>query len=379
MMRSTDLLVPRDAAAMRENNFDAIRLLMALLVVWSHCFALWLGTEDGEPISRLFGGVYNAGNIGVLAFFTISGFLITLSYERAKSPVQYLTKRVSRIYPGYLVAVTLSSLVVVPLISGWRWSDLTVGDAQGMVSNLLLRNFIVAADRMPAVNGALWSIPFEFWCYIGVLGLGLTGLIKWRWSYVIAAGGVMLVRIWLDATGRRPGGGMIELIIGYPYFWFNVAPPFLLGGAIYLNRDRLPRNAMVFALMLVATILASHLPIADPWRHIITQIMLPPTLAYGILLLAFSRTVRLPDAARFGDFSYGCYLYGFPIQRLIEHYGRGSIGFGTYIALSLTLSLVAGATSWYAVERWFLPRLRRQPDRAKIGPPLREEATVVAP
>lgn len=352
---------------------------MALLVVWSHCFALWLGTEDGEPISRLFGGVYNAGNIGVLAFFTISGFLITLSYERTKSPLQFLKKRVARIYPGYLVSVTVSSLVFVPLISDWRWSDLTVGDIQGMLSNLLLRNFIVGADRLPAVNGALWSIPFEFWCYIGVMGLGLTGLIKRRWSYAIAAAGVMLVRVWLDATGRRPGGGLIESIIGFPYFWFNVAPPFLLGGAVYLNRDRLPRNAIVFALMLVATILASHLPIADPWRSIVTRTMLPPTLTYGVLLPAFSRTVRLPDVARFGDFSYGCYLYGFPIQRLLEHYGRGSISFSTYIVLSLTLSLLAGSVSWYAVERWFLPRLRRQPDRVKVGPALREEATVVAP
>lgn len=379
MTRSADLLVPRDAAALRANNFDAIRLVMALLVVWSHCFALWLGSEAGEPLSLLLGGVYNAGNIGVLAFFTISGFLITLSYERASSPFSYLKKRVARIYPGYLVAVTLCSLVVVPLVSDWRWSDINAADLRGFASNLLLRNYIVASDRTPPINGALWSIPYEFWCYIAVLGFGLTGLLRRRWSYPVAAAGIMLVRVWLDATGRHPDGGWLSPIIGYAYFWFNVAPPFLLGGAIYLHRDRLPRSGTVAGGLVAATIVAAHLPIADPWRSIVTNLVMVPTLAYGIIFLAFSPTIRLPDAARFGDVSYGCYLYGFPIQRLLEHHGRASFGFATYILLSLTLSLLAGAVSWHAVERWFLPRLRRHAVRAKIGAPLREEATVVAP
>ena len=73
------LLVPADEATLRRNNFDAIRLSMSLLVVWSHSFALWLGSESSEPVSLLMAGTYNSGNLGVLAFFAISGFLITLS------------------------------------------------------------------------------------------------------------------------------------------------------------------------------------------------------------------------------------------------------------------------------------------------------------
>ena len=57
------------------NNFDAIRLAMALLVVWSHSFQLHLGTDRGEWVNRLTGGLYSGGAIAVMVFFTISGFL----------------------------------------------------------------------------------------------------------------------------------------------------------------------------------------------------------------------------------------------------------------------------------------------------------------
>lgn len=98
------MLIPADADAMRRNNFDAIRLAMALLVIWSHCFAIYYGSEANEPISRLMGGHYNAGNVGVWVFFIISGFLITHSYVRSPDLLAYLRRRVARIHPGFIVA-----------------------------------------------------------------------------------------------------------------------------------------------------------------------------------------------------------------------------------------------------------------------------------
>src|SRR4051794_23283701 len=108
-------LIPlRETSAPERNNFDAIRLSMALLVVWSHSFGIHLGSEDTEWISRLLNGRYNAGNIGVMAFFVISGFLIMQSWERSRSARSYFEKRVRRIYPGYLVATTICAFLVAP-------------------------------------------------------------------------------------------------------------------------------------------------------------------------------------------------------------------------------------------------------------------------
>jgi len=375
------LLIPVDEQAQRNNNFDAIRLAMAVLVVWSHSFALWYQSEANEWISLTMAGTYNAGNLGVLAFFAISGFLITASWQRSRSWKSYLKRRVARIYPGYLVAVTLCSLVVVPAFSSRAFGDLRGAEILGLASNLLLKNYIIASDAFGggAVNGSLWSIPYEFWCYLGVMALGLTGLLRRRASYLVIAAGVMAVRVWLDMTGRHPDGGSLKAIIGVAYFWFNVLPPFVLGGAAYIWRDKLVRSGWLALALVAATLAAAHLPLADPLRLVLTRLMLPPTLVYGVLYLAFEPRLRASNAARYGDFSYGTYLYAFPVQQMLVVLLRGVVPFPVFVIAAMLCSVAAGVTSWYLVERWFLPRVRGGPRHDKRGEPLAAETALVAP
>ena len=158
---------------------------MAVLVVWSHSFALHEGSEKNEPLSLLLNGVYNSGNISVMAFFVISGFLVTKSFVSSRSLWRFMGRRVRRIYPGYLVATSICAFVIVPLFSSIR--DLSVLEiTKTLGGNLLLRNYFppsnaFTANPVPnAVNGSLWSIPFEFWCYIGVAALGIVGLLGRR-------------------------------------------------------------------------------------------------------------------------------------------------------------------------------------------------------
>ena len=110
-------LVPQNSTSRARNNFDAIRLAMALLVVWSHSFAIYMASEDREPISLLTNGLYNAGNVGVLVFFIISGFLICQSYNQRKTVRRYFERRVRRIYPGYVIATVVCAFVVIPVFS----------------------------------------------------------------------------------------------------------------------------------------------------------------------------------------------------------------------------------------------------------------------
>lgn len=374
--KAMPLLVPPPSAA-RANNFNTLRLAMALLVVWSHSFALWFGTEAGEPISRLFDGVYNAGNIGVLTFFTISGFLISLSYQRSPTILSYLGKRVARIHPGYMVATTLCSLVVVPLLSDRLFGYVSADELAGMASNLLLRNYIVPAPGFDgAINGSLWSIPFEFWCYLGVIGLFELGLFRRPILLPLLTLAVMLTRSWLDVTGRRPYGGIIGDIIGMEYFWFKVLPPFLVGATVLAYRDHLPRlKSLAIGLPLV-TVLSAWIPLTDNWHGLVTNLLLPPTLGYLIFFVAFHPRIQLGDAARFGDFSYGCYLYAFPVQQLLHAAFRyeGIQAFPLYLGASVAASLIAGVLSWYLVERWFEAKRLRRHRR-----PLDEESLLAAP
>lgn len=344
-------LIPTSHTELRANHFNTIRLAVALLVVWSHSFAIYYGTEDFEPISLILDGKYNAGNIGVRVFFAISGFLIFQSWERSSNAKSYFSKRVRRIFPGYLVAIALCSFVIVPLYSSVGYGGMTFEVAgEWLWKNLLLRNYIppsdaFAANPIQAVNGALWSISFEFWCYIGVAALGFSGLIRHRWFVLAALVALMIVKAWLDATGRKPGGGLIGDIIGWPYLWLSMAPSFLTGVAALKFGSHIPRSRWILLALTTALIVSTHAS-----TRMAFDLIFIPWLGYAVFYVAFI-AAALPDAAKHGDISYGTYLYGFPIQQMLV--ASLALSFPAFIAASVALSLIAGALSWMIVERYF--------------------------
>jgi peptidoglycan/LPS O-acetylase OafA/YrhL len=343
---------------LKRNNFDTIRLSMAVLVVWSHSFALYYGSEDSEPVSILMHGTYNSGNLAVLVFFVISGFLICHSYLHCKSLLQFLTRRVRRIYPGYMAATLLGAFMIVPLFSSHMLKDFSTAEISKSVGlNLLLQNYVPPSDVFGrgVVNGSLWSIPYEFWCYLGLAMLGLTSLLSKRAVCVAIAIITMTVRFWLDLTGRKPGGGLIELIIGWPYTWFIVLPCFMFGAVAYLYRDALPRSRSILIATLVLLVVVANLPMVPLYTKLMTDLLFPPIIAYATFYIAFSQHIKMHDTARWGDFSYGTYLYAFPIQLILMASLGKTIAFPVYIALSVVMALAAGIVSWHLVERWFLP------------------------
>src|SRR6185295_11460845 len=122
----------------------------------------------------------------------ISGFLVTQSFVTSKSLTRFMARRIRRIYPGYLVATSICAFIVIPFFSSVR--DTSALEAiKTIAANLLLRNYFPPSNAFTAnpapnvVNGSLWSIPYEFWCYIGVASLGIVGLLSRRW---LLAGGV---------------------------------------------------------------------------------------------------------------------------------------------------------------------------------------------
>jgi peptidoglycan/LPS O-acetylase OafA/YrhL len=351
------------------NNFDAIRMAMALLVVWSHSFALYLGSEDSEPISRLMGGIVNAGNVAVYVFFIVSGFLIAHSFERSGSPWSYLRKRVARIYPGYLAATSLCAFVLLPLYAGTHYTPWTA--AKTLWMNLLLKGWFVEPgpfvhNPVDAINGALWSIPFEFWCYLGVLALGVLGLLKAGRRILIAAAllAVIALHVWADATGRRPGGGIIEAVFGWPYQWLKVLPCFLAGTVAYLYRDELFKSTWIALCGVLALIISSHLP--GKSALLAVDVFLPLSLAYATFYLAFSGPIF--PVSRYGDFSYGTYLYGYPCQQLLFAIFGTALSHPAYVILSVVVSLTAGVLSWFGVERWFLRRQKGRVSKQDARP-----------
>jgi peptidoglycan/LPS O-acetylase OafA/YrhL len=341
------------------NNFDAIRLMMALAVIWSHSFALALPQgETVEPISILTNGHYNAGNIAVMVFFGISGFLICESRLKSKSLKSFLQKRVRRIYPGYMVATTIGAFVVVPLFStAYDLSLIQIAKTFGQ--NLLLQNYaapstVFARNYSTAVNGSLWSIPFEFWCYLGIAVLGIAGLLRKKWAVTTIIVSCMAARAAFDILDRKPGLGIVGQIFGWPYLWVFVLPCFLMGTLFFLLKHKIPRHPLILIGLIGLLLLLCHFPVSDKFQRVSSQLIFPLTITYSTFYFAFTDRIKLRHAAAKGDFSYGTYLYAYPIQQMLI--SPFIFPFPIIVLLSIILSLGASYLSWHLVEKWFLTR-----------------------
>jgi peptidoglycan/LPS O-acetylase OafA/YrhL len=341
------------------NNFDAIRLMMALGVIWSHSFALALPQgETVEPISILTNGHYNAGNIAVMVFFAISGFLICESRLKSKSLGSFLGKRVRRIYPGYMAASTIGAFVVVPLFStAYDFSLVQIAKTVG--GNLLLQNYVppssvFARNYSTAVNGSLWSIPFEFWCYLAIAGLGIAGLLREKWAVSAIIISCMAARAAFDILDKKPGLGIVGQIFGWPYLWVFILPCFLMGTLFFLLKHKIPRHPLILISLIGLLLLLCYSPVGDKYQRVSSQLIFPLTLTYSTFYFAFTDRIKLRYAAAKGDFSYGTYLFAYPIQQMLI--SPFILPFPLIVLLSIVLSLGAGFLSWHLVEKWFLPR-----------------------
>ena len=290
-----------------------MRLSLAVLVIYSHAFALGLGSEAAEPLARLTHGQVTGGAIAVDAFFIMSGFLIAASAQRSPSVGAFLKKRFARIYPAFLVAALLSAVLVVPLSGGgfvYHSPLARAGDFLEKTLRLIEFGYtgVFPTNPMPGViNGSTWSIAYEFWCYIGVALLLVAGILRRRGAVLALFLASWIVSILFRYHGWILGGKQLGLILGPPQIWARMLPLYLAGVAFYLFRDRIPLRGSIAAVSALCLIPASYF--YTGWTMVF-----PIAGTYLIFWCAFTPLVKLHRFGHFGDFSYGTYLYAFPIE-----------------------------------------------------------------
>lgn len=343
----------------RENNFDALRLSMALLVIFSHAYPLATGRQlaGGEMVSL--------GALAVAVFFIASGYLIAMSWARSKSLRDFLHRRAARIVPGFLVAFILSAWVIGPMASERPMSWFSESTVETNLVRLALLHHVEGDAFMDnpypvKVNGSLWTIRFEFGCYLLVALAGVMGLMSRRWLVLgtFAASWAILLA-WANGWVNPDLGYYGNFILGYPGNWLQFGTPFLAGATAYAFRDHIRYNGKV-ALVAAAAVVATFV-LQDFLVHLCIW---PIAVTYLVFWFAFTPAIRLHHTvARLGgDYSYGLYLYAFPVQQICVKW-LGCHGEPlTLFVIATAITLVLGVLSWRLIERPFVSR--RVPRRA---------------
>ena len=330
------------------NNFDLLRLIFASMVMFFHIGVL----SQAAQLSWLQDWI--SASFGLQGFFFVSGFLVTMSYDRRRCLRAYSRNRMLRIAPAY-VAVVLTCAVAFVLLSRLSWASYFTdpGWRSYVFWNLLLANFVspdlpgvFEENYKQAVNGSLWTIKIEvaFYCAVPLCAYLCRRAGLWRVLVVLFAASLAW-RIGFEALARATDSG----------FWSKLAIQapgqftFFLAGAIAYHRTRLGLTPPPAWLALGAV---AAYGFSDGLLH---EAVAP--IAVGVF--AYWAAIAAPYLGRFGrygDFSYGIYLYHWPvIQTYIAVGVYDSSAIGGVIA-TLGTVLILAVCSWYMLERRFLSR-----------------------
>ena len=323
----------------RDNNIQLLRLVAAAAVMVFHSF-VFTGHMGEDPVFRAT-GTTDSSVIGVDCFFVLSGFLVTRSWLTRPGLAAFAAARVLRIYPALFVAVALSivlagvsttvpwgAFITSPVTIDFAWRNALAWEVRYLLPGAFLEN-----PYPGAVNGSLWTLPVELRLYVAVAIAGMAGLLAR--ADRCAAALIALVALfawkpeWLPLDPNTPGVRNLALLFG-------------LGALAYVARNRVPLSLTAFAIAVAVFIVNP-----GGWGR---GLWFTLTVAYGTLVLAYHPRIQWRAYNRVGDYSYGLYVYAFPVQQTIVAHVPGLAPIELF-AMSFAVTLGLAAASWHALER----------------------------
>ncbi len=334
-----------DYAVGRDNNFTLLRLSAAMTVLFAHSIAVLGLPPEREFFFNRVG--FSLGEMGLDMLFVTSGFLVTASLVSRQDLIGYLWARALRVYPGMWVMLVLTVFVLAPalttlpladyftspktweyfrkcatLISGVRYS------LPGVFESVPLKN---------EFNGSLWTMPVEvrMYLYLAAIWLALAvapalRLKVMRFILPLSAGALLAILLSGRLTSGSVNGANIRVFM------------FLYGSSLYLWRDRMPMSPALLVGLLAGLVLAS-------FDRTVFFVAYAVSLAPLVLHLAYVPGGRIRSFNDWGDYSYGVYIYAFPIQQTLA-YLFPDMSLGAMMASSALVSIAIAIPSWKLIE-----------------------------
>ncbi len=353
------IILSENKLNLKYNSIGFIRFFLAFLVLYAHAFEL--GGFGHDFVYHLSGDVYSLGAIAVDGFFALSGYLITSSYLRLKSLPIFLWHRILRIFPGYwiclivvgiglpllfgnppdigyighnflqLITNAFAAIVgfVIPLLIGWLpnlqhiQQKILLFQGQDIITPLFINNPIPNV-----INGSLWTLEPEFRAYLLIGLLGFVGVLRKNFTYCL------LLLVWVAYVlyfKKHPDLALVSNL--------RLPAHFLAGAAFYFWNPPLKPILAAAAFVLGAiALLGGFYPVVSPL-----------TITY--LLLWLAAVLPFQSIGRIRDYSYGLYIYAYPVQQTIAAYKFTQWGYLIYLLLSVICTLIFASLSWHFIEK----------------------------
>ena len=334
----------------RDNNFNLLRFIAAMLVLYSHSYALAIGTPDAEPLRSTIGMTW--GTIAVDIFFITSGFLITSSFLNRVNVLDFIVARFLRIYPALIVAMFFSVFIVGIVFTSKSFIDYfsDIQTAKYFLKNItlifgveyFLPGVFTDVPSRGAVNGSLWTLPYEIrmYTYLAIIGSVIFYFQKDR--------SVKFIKIIFLTIG------VVSVMLNiFNYFYMIIDGKFIrlfsmffMGSVFYIYREHIFLSSRMFYIGLSII----SLSILQKEIFYVTYSILVP---YIVLFIAYVPNGKVRLFNRGGDYSYGLYIYAFPVQQIIAVV-IPNVSVAVMILSSFLFTMVLAYFSWHIIEKRFL-------------------------
>ncbi|MFM0308868.1 acyltransferase [Paraburkholderia sp. RL17-383-BIF-A] len=330
------------------NNADLLRLIAAAAVIWGHSYALVPEPGVEEPLRGILGFDYS-GSLAVKFFFFLSGILVTNSWLTKPSAIRFASARIFRIFPLLIVSAIATIVIMGPALTSMPASEYF--HHRGELMQVLTHPYIdyrlpglFDHALFPQANGSIWTIKYELMLYATLMGAGMCGLFRFRRSATAVLLTVILVSlIWPEyiTTIGLPNvnkGGQL------PAF-------FAFGSLLALYKSHVRIDARMCIGLGILALAVRHGPAFE-------FAFLPAFFigALWVMSLDAVKSIRLP-----GDFSYGVYVFGWPLQNTFANLFPGSGIHGNQV-MTFACALFLAIISWFLVEKPCIALGHKVPD-----------------
>jgi peptidoglycan/LPS O-acetylase OafA/YrhL len=352
----------------RITHLDSLRGLAALIVVFHHCLvtfpAFWEVYQ--HPVAP--GLMRDLGNTPlhllwdgpefVLVFFTLSGFVLSLPFwgEHPLGYRQFVIRRIFRIYPTYLVAITIG-MVLMTLLSHGRLqglSDWTTNFWNRPLDWKIIGDqiFLMASDGDNYIDTPVWSLVVEMHASL-IFPLMIAAI---EWSELGAFALALALALFGDWAARLDPGGhpfLTSFATSASFLWLFVAGAMMARhrAALQAAVARVPvlLQLAVLAVSLVALNCFWQFGADEKWRFV--QQSGAVSLVFCAAFMAFMKRILDVGVLRWlGKISYSLYLIHFIVLYTLLYAFRSEVTFARVVIAVPVLSILAAALLYRFVE-----------------------------